>query len=61
MSAGTWFIRCLNEVLGSEGFAVGIFGVRRQPGVEVSAEHVHDDLEKLKQISLGILCDLSHP
>lgn len=52
MSASTWFIRCLNEVLGSEGFAVGILGVRRQPGVEVSAEYVHNDLGKGKQISL---------
>lgn len=52
MSTSTWFIWCLNEVLGSEGFAVGILGVRWQPGVEVSAEHVHNDLGEEKQISL---------
>lgn len=51
-SASTWFIWCLNEVLGSEGFAIGILGVRWQPGVEVSAEHMHNDLGKEKQISL---------
>lgn len=50
MGVSTWFIRRLQEVLGREGFAVGIFGVRRQPGVEVSAENVHDDLGKEKQI-----------
>lgn len=40
----TWFIWSLDEVLGSEGFAIGIFGVRRESGVQVSAEHVHQDL-----------------
>lgn len=48
----TWFIRSLDEVLGSEGFAIGILGVRREPGVQVSAEHVHEDLGKHNQISL---------
>lgn len=48
----TWFIRSLDEVLGSEGFAVGVLGVRREPGVQVSAEHVHQDLGKHNQISL---------
>lgn len=30
-------------MLGSEGFAIRILGVRREPGVQVSAEHVHED------------------
>lgn len=44
----TWFVRSLDEVLGSEGFAIGVFGVRREPGVQVGAEHVHQDLGKQK-------------
>lgn len=54
-NASTWFIWRLNEVLGSEGFAIGILGVRGQPGVKVSAEHVHNDLGKHKQIALSVL------
>lgn len=44
MNNSTWFVRCLNEVLGSEGFAIRILGVRWESGVQVRAEHVHDDL-----------------
>lgn len=51
-SSSTWFIWSLDEVLGSEGFAIGIFGVRREPGVQVSAENVHQDLGKHNQTSL---------
>lgn len=54
-NASTWFIWSLNEVLGSEGFAIGILGVRGQSGVKVSAEHVHNDLGKHKQIALSVL------
>lgn len=51
-AAHTWFIWGLDEVLGSEGFAIGILGVRREPGVQVGAEHVHQDLGTHSQTSL---------
>lgn len=41
---GTWFVGGLHKVLGRERLPVGVLGVRRQPGVEVGAEDVHDDL-----------------
>lgn len=49
-----WFVRCLNEVLGSEGFAIRILGMRWESGVQVRAEHVHDDRRVRGQVGVPL-------
>lgn len=41
----TRFVLGVTEVLCSEGLPIWVFWVWRQSGVQVCAEHMHDDLE----------------
>lgn len=41
----TRFVLGVTEVLCSEGLPIWVFWVWRQSGVQVRAEHMHDDLE----------------
>lgn len=41
----TRFVLGVTEVLCGEGLPIWVFWVWRQSGVQVCAEHVHDDLE----------------
>lgn len=40
----TRFVWRLGEVLRGEGLSVGVLGVRRESGVQVCAQHMHEDL-----------------
>lgn len=37
------FVWRLGEVLRGEGLSVGVLGVRRESGVQVCAQHMHED------------------